>query len=167
VSMSAIVSDVRESVVGLLERPASELTGHQAFKTDQKTLAIWAADCAEHVLPFFEKKHPEDGRPRGAIEACRAWAAAGVFKMGDVRKAALGAHAAARAAKQEDAAAAARAAGHAIATAHVPTHAIGAAAYAIKAAAAHSNDLDDGIVRERDWQLRRLRRIADARRRDG
>ena len=26
--------------------------------TDQKTLAIWAIDCAERVLPFFEEQFP-------------------------------------------------------------------------------------------------------------
>jgi hypothetical protein len=38
-------------------------------------LVFWAADCAEHVLPVFETKYPEDDRPRKAIEAARAWVA--------------------------------------------------------------------------------------------
>lgn len=42
-------------------------------KQEQRSLALWAADCAEHVLPFFEEKHPQDDRPRKAIEAGRAW----------------------------------------------------------------------------------------------
>ena len=42
------------------------------MKQDQRLLALWAADCAEHVLPFFEEKHPQDDRPRKAIEAARA-----------------------------------------------------------------------------------------------
>ena len=154
--LPAIVSDVRKSVVELLNRPVSELVGHQAFKTDQKMLALWAADCAEHVLPYFEAKYPKDDRPRKAIEALRTWVATGVFRIADVRKASLGAHAAAREAEEDDAIAAARAAGQAMATAHVPTHAIGAAVYAIKAAAAHSNNIDDGIIKERNWQLQRL-----------
>ena len=37
-------------------------------KTDHKTLAVWAIDCAEHVLPYFEGKYPEDHRPRNAID---------------------------------------------------------------------------------------------------
>jgi hypothetical protein len=41
---------------------------------DHKLLALWAADCAEHVLLYFEKMCPEDDRPRKAIEAARAWA---------------------------------------------------------------------------------------------
>ena len=34
-------------------------------------LAIW---CARQVLPIFEAKHPDDLRPRSAIEAAEAWA---------------------------------------------------------------------------------------------
>ena len=34
-------------------------------------LAIW---CARQVLPIFEAKHPDDPRPRSAIEAAEAWA---------------------------------------------------------------------------------------------
>lgn len=96
-------------------------------KQDQGLLAIWAADCAERVLPFFEKACPEDVRPRKAIEACRAWAGTGVFRMADIRRASLAAHAAARDVKENNAACfAARAAGQAVATAHVPQHAFGA-----------------------------------------
>jgi hypothetical protein len=32
-------------------------------KTDHKTLAIWAADCAERVLPYFEEKRAVTGTP--------------------------------------------------------------------------------------------------------
>jgi len=39
-----------------------------------RSLALWAADCAERVLPYFEEKYPRDDRPRKAIEAARAWA---------------------------------------------------------------------------------------------
>ena len=41
---------------------------------DHQRLAIWAADCAEHVLPIFEQARPGDDRPRRAIELGRAWA---------------------------------------------------------------------------------------------
>jgi hypothetical protein len=127
-------------------------------KQDQKSLAIWAADCAERVLPFFEKAYPKDDRPRKTIEACRTWVRTGVFKMADIRKAALAAHAAAREAKENDAACfAARAAGQAVATAHVPRHAFGAAYYALKVvAAADSANAGVKIAKELNWQSRRL-----------
>ena len=35
---------------------------------------LFAADCAEHVLPIFGKVRPDDDRPRRAIEAARAFA---------------------------------------------------------------------------------------------
>lgn len=53
--------------------------------------------------------------------------------MAEVRKLSLDSHAAARECKTDPARFAARAAGHAIATWHVPTHAIGVPRYAQKA----------------------------------
>jgi len=41
---------------------------------DHRSLVLWAADCAEHVLPYFEENYSEDDRPRKAIEAGHAWA---------------------------------------------------------------------------------------------
>ena len=157
-----VLYDIRRSVSEILNKPFSEKTHHRVFKPDQKILALWAADCAEHVLPWFEEKHPDDYRPRKAIETCRQWVATGVFRMADIRKASLDAHAAAREAKEEDARAAAHAAGQAVATAHVPTHALGSALYGIRAAAARCGNADDGLIRERDWQLQRLHSLAGA-----
>ena len=128
-------------------------------KTDQKTLAVWAIDCVERVLPYFEEKYPQDNRPRKAIEALQAWINTGVFKMADIRKASLASHAAARDVGEDNAArSAARAAGQAVATAHVPTHSIGAANYALQAIhrATHAADADAAIAKERDWQYQHL-----------
>jgi hypothetical protein len=127
-------------------------------KQDQRLLAIWAADCAEKALPFFEKAYPKDGRPRKAIETCRAWVRTGVFRMADIRKASLDAHAAARKAKENSAARfAARAAGQAVATAHVPQHAFGASFYALKIAATNdSANADAKIAKELKWQTQHL-----------
>lgn len=101
---------------------------------DHRLLAIWAADCAEHVLHLFESAQPSDPRPRRAIELARAWAR-GDIKMSQARDSAGHAQAAARelsgAARH-----AAFAAGQAAAVAHVAAHELGAAAYAIKAARA-------------------------------
>ena len=109
----------------------------QYTKQDQRLMATWAADCAERVLPLFEQAYPEDDRPRKTIEVCRTWVRTGVFKMADIRAASLAAHAAARTAEENTAARfAARGAGQAVATAHVPQHAFGAAYYALKAIAA-------------------------------
>ena len=158
---NAVLYDLRRSVSEILDKPFTERIDHQVFKPDKKILALWAADCAEHVLPYFEDKCPNDDRPRKAIEACRDWARTGVFSMAVIRGASLSAHAAARDAKGDDAACfAAHAAGQAVATAHVPTHALGSSIYGIRAVAAHSGNADDGLIKERDWQLERLREYA-------
>ncbi|MFM6849530.1 MAG: putative immunity protein [Terrabacter sp.] len=121
---------------------------------DHQLLALWAATCAEHVLPLFEREEPTDRRPRQAVEAARAWAA-GEMRMMDAR--ALGGHAMGAARPLRGAARfAAYAAGQAACVGHVPEHDLGAAAYAIKAArAAHPDDPEAGR-RERDWQRDRL-----------
>ena len=115
-----------------------------------RQLANWAADCAEHVQPLFAA-HSRNDRPRGAIEAARAWAKGGI-SVGDARKAAVEAHAAARASADPAATAAARSAGHAAATAHMADHSLGAALYALKAVEATGISSD----RERRRQERRL-----------
>src|SRR5258706_12673848 len=93
-------------------------------KTDHKTLALWAIDCAERVMPYFEEKYPQDHRPRQAIGTINTWLDTGVFKMAVIRKASLDAFAAAREVGGDSPArSAAHAAGQAVATAHVPQHA--------------------------------------------
>ncbi len=122
-------------------------------KIDHKILAVWAIDCAERVLPYFEGKYPEDHRPRNAIETLQTWINTGVFKMAVIRKASLAAHAAAREVGEDNAArSAARAAGQAVATAHVPTHSIGAAIYALQGIhrATNSSDADAAVAKERE-----------------
>jgi hypothetical protein len=132
--------------------------------TDHKTLAVWAIDCAERVLPYFEGQYPKDPRPRKALETLRVWIATGVFKMAVIRKASLDAHAAAREVGDDSPArSAARAAGQAVATAHVPRHAYGAAVYAQQAVfrAADPTKADAAAVKERDWQYRHLRELRE------
>jgi hypothetical protein len=120
---------------------------------DHRSLVLWAAECAERVLPYFEEKHPEDKRPRDALEAGRGLVR-GEVSMSQVRSAALAAHAAARDADGGAARAAARAAGHAAATAHIAGHAPHAANYALRAEALSTGST--AADEERDWQYRRL-----------
>jgi hypothetical protein len=101
---------------------------------DHRVLALWAATCAEHVLPLFGSVQPADPRPRQAIDQIRAWAR-GEITMSQSR--AAGGHAMAAARVLTGAARhAAFAAGQAAVVAHVAAHELGAAAYAIKAARA-------------------------------
>ena len=119
-------------------------------------LAAWSADCAAHVLDLFERDHPDDGRPRRAIDQGHAWAR-GEITMTQAREAAYAAHAAARVAIGA-AREAARAAGHAVATAHMADHELGGAAYAIRAVrAATSVEARDEAGRvECGWQRSQL-----------
>jgi hypothetical protein len=119
---------------------------------DHHRLALWAADCAEHVLPLFEAVRPGDDRPRRAIDLGRAWAR-GEVSWWDARAAGGNANAAARdlrgAARH-----AAYAAGQAAAVGHVAAHELGAAAYAIRAVQA-----DEGMAVGRlecQWQRAQL-----------
>jgi hypothetical protein len=41
---------------------------------NDRNLRLFACDCAERVLPLFEKDHPNDNRPRAAIETARRFA---------------------------------------------------------------------------------------------
>lgn len=123
---------------------------------DHRLLALWAAACAEHVLPLFEAVQPADPRPRRAIEQARAWVR-GEVKMSQARAAAGHANAAASglggAARH-----AAYAAGQAAAVAHVAAHELGAAAYAIKAAraAAPRGEGESAGRQECRWQRAQL-----------
>ncbi|HOU21404.1 MAG TPA: hypothetical protein PKX16_04195 [Kiritimatiellia bacterium] len=123
---------------------------------EHRLLAAWAADCAAHVLHFFEQSRPGDDRPRQAIAQARAWARSEISMM-DARRAACAAHAAARAVSGP-AQAAARAAGHAVAVAHMADHELGGAAYAIRAVRAAMPDSPSGAAGRREcrWQRAQL-----------
>jgi hypothetical protein len=123
---------------------------------DHHLMALWAADCAEHVLHYFEQAQPNDDRPRRAIEMVRAWTRGEVTMM---QSRAAGGHAngAARplvGAPRE----AAHAAGQAGPVAHVAAHDLGAAAYAIRAAraAAPESAREEAGRRECEWQRAQL-----------
>ena len=46
----------------------------RAVEGKDKEIRLFAADCAELVLPIFEKQYPNDDRPRKAIQAVRDYA---------------------------------------------------------------------------------------------
>ncbi|MFN8426703.1 MAG: hypothetical protein U0X87_10670 [Anaerolineales bacterium] len=124
--------------------------------SDHHLLAVWAADCAQHVLHLFESVRQDDPRPRQAIEAARAWARE-ELNMTETR--AIGGHAMAAARKLSGAARhAAFSAGQAAVTAHVAAHELGAAVYAIKAAmaAAVAGQMEEAGRIECEWQRAQL-----------
>jgi hypothetical protein len=106
-----------------------------------RLLVEWAADCVEHVFPLFTEVHPTDTRPSHAIAIAREWAS-GNATVAQARDAASGTHAAARESSDSAAIAVARAVGHAVATAHMADHELGAAAYAIWAVIKSVSNID-------------------------
>ncbi|WP_426130430.1 putative immunity protein [Pararhizobium sp. PWRC1-1] len=127
-------------------------------KDDQVALAVWALDCAERVLPIFERNYPDDERPRNALKVGREWVCTRVFSMPAIRSASLSAHASAKDVKADQAACeAAHAAGQAVATAHVPQHAYGGAYYALRAIIADRPEAAEQFAYdERAWQSAQL-----------
>jgi hypothetical protein len=130
--------------------------GGTLLDDDHHRLAVWAAECAEHVLHHFEAAQPTDDRPRRAIELGRAWAR-GEVPWREARTAGGHANAAARD-LQGAARHAAYAAGQAAAVGHVAAHELGAAAYAIRAvwAAVPDDEREAAGRQECRWQRARL-----------
>jgi hypothetical protein len=132
------------------------VTSPQALsEADRRVVAAWAADCAEHVLGVFEAEAPDDARPRDAIARARAFARGELDAAGEIRRRFVAGRAA-RDVHAPAAAAAATAAAQAAAVAHMGAHALGAAAYAAKAAGLAAPDRPDMISEEIRWQLDRM-----------
>lgn len=155
--------------------------GGSLTDADHRLLALWAAACAEHVLPLFEgsstlsaqrndssptlesltgSRTParNDPRPREAIEMARTWVGGGVPMM-EARAFAGHANAAARDLRGA-ARFAAYAAAQAVAVAHVAAHDLGAAAYAIRAvqASVRADEAERAGRVECEWQRAQLPR---------
>lgn len=124
-------------------------------RTDQQRLVIWAAGCAERVLPLFLRDREGDARPHQAIEAARNWAE-GQVPLSAARGAGSAAHRAARETEDPAAKAAARAAGHAAAAAHAAGHAAHAASYARNAMLLSSDTGEAAGDAELEWQRSQL-----------
>ena len=123
-------------------------------EADRRILAAWAADCAEHVLELFESEAPCDSRPRDAIARARAFARGELGVAEQIRRRFVGGGAA-REVSSPAAVAAARAAGQASAVPHMGAHALGAAAYAARAAGL-ADGRPEAVGDEIHWQLAHL-----------
>ena len=140
---------------------------------NDKTLRLFAADCAEHVLGIYERVCPKDDRPRKAIQAARDFAN-GLIDRNAAHAAANAAHAAANAAYSaysaaEAAYAASYAASYAAANA---AYSAAEAAYsadaayaanaqccrnAYSAASYYADPADAAYAAEKEWQFKRLK----------
>ena len=118
-------------------------------KEQHYQLIKWACDCAEHALHLFGEKIDE--RLINALNVAKEWKQ-GNASVGDARKASLGAIAVANESSNPTAIAVARSVGHAVATAHMADHSLGAALYALKAVKNAGKSVDA----ERKWQNEQL-----------
>ena len=77
----------------------AKMEGKKGWSTRQQIVLV-ACDCAELVLPIYEKKYPDDKRVRNCIEVTRKWAngKATIEEVRQARRAAAAAYAAAYAA---------------------------------------------------------------------
>jgi len=127
------------------KRFIAEHRGGLLTKKQHNQLLQWACHCAQHVLPLYGDQI--DDRLRTALRVAEAWRQ-GNASVGDARKAAVAAHAVARASSNPTAIAVARSVGHAVATVHMADHCLGAAWYALKAA----HHAGKSVLSERTWQ---------------
>ena len=118
---------------------------------------MWAADCAERVLPLFEAEAPDDLRARDGIDRARAYGRGELDSASQIKRRFEAGRAAASAVGPA-AVAAARSAGQASGVAHMGAHALGAAAYAAKAAGLAATDFEAGRAAEVRWQITHLTR---------
>jgi len=124
-------------------------------EADRRLVAAWAADCAERVLGLYEREAPEDGRPRALIARTRAFARGELDTRQEIRRRFAGGVGVGEV-QTPAAAAAARAAGQAVAVCHMGAHALGAAAYAAKAAGLATPDRPGAVDDEIHWQLEHM-----------
>lgn len=118
----------------LFSRESECLQGLKLLIEQQRhrTLVMWALECAKVPLMQFEEKYPYEGRPRTALALCEAWSR-GEIKMPAAKRAILDAHAVAKEINDRVYGALCHAIGHAGATVHVETHALGLPFYELTA----------------------------------
>lgn len=99
---------------------------------NHRTLVMWALDCGQIPLVQFEAKYPDETRPRVCLDLCDDWAR-GKIKMSVAKRAILDSHAVAKEIDDNEYGAICHGIGHAGATVHVGTHAIGLPIYELTA----------------------------------
>ena len=124
---------------------------------NHRTLVMWALDCGENTLAQFEAKYPDERRPRTALDLCNDWSK-GKIKMPAAKRAILDSHAVAKEINDDEYSSLTHAIGHAGATVHVETHALGLVFYELTAIVLkHDKDGYQKPVSEKiDFYRRRL-----------
>lgn len=101
-------------------------------KQKHRTLVMWAFICVEESFEILKENYPNEKRFEEAINLCKEWAK-GKIKMPIAKRALLQVHAIAKEIKTPAHIALCHAIGHACATVHVETHAIGLPIYELSA----------------------------------
>jgi hypothetical protein len=127
------------------KRFIAEHRGGPLKKEQHRQLIKWARECSEHVLPLVDRN--SDMRLLQALQIAREWEN-GTLKTGAAMKASLAAHAVATESSNPVVIAVARSVGHAVATAHMSDHSLGAAIYALKAI----KNANKSVATEKKWQ---------------
>ena len=123
--------------------------GGPLTKDQHHQLIRWARECSEHVLSLIDENI--DKRLINALYVAKEWEKEKAT-VGEARKASVSAHAVAREYSNPIIIAVARSIGHAVATAHMADHSLGAALYALKAVKNAGKSVDA----ERKWQNEQL-----------
>lgn len=130
-------------------------TAQGMTEAERRIVAVWAADCAERVLPLFEAEAPDDDRARDAIARARAFARGELTAAGEIRRRFVAGRAAGSATSPAGVAGA-RSAAQAAGVAHMGAHALGAAAYAARAVELAQPTVPEARADEVRWQLAAL-----------
>jgi len=123
--------------------------GGSLTKDHHHQLMRWAKKCSEHLLSLIDENI--DQPLIYALFVAKEWEKEKVT-VGEARNASVSAHALARESSNPIIIAVARSIGHAIATAHMADHSLGAALYALKAVKIAGQSVDA----ERKWQNKQL-----------
>jgi hypothetical protein len=126
--------------------------GGPLTRENHRQLMQLARKCSEHVLSLPGAE--VDKRLVHALHVAEEWENDRV-PTGDATKASLGAHAVARESSTPVAIAVARSVGHAVATAHMADHAMGAALYALRAVQHAGKSVEE----ESAWQHEQLQSL--------
>ena len=131
------------------KRFVAEHRGGPLGRKQHHQLIKWACGCTEHVLYLLDGKI--DKRLENALRVAMEWKQ-GNASVGDARRASLDAIALAHESPDQTEIAVARSAGHAVATAHMADHSLGAALYALRAV----KNAGKSVSAERRWQDEQL-----------
>lgn len=127
-------------------------------KTNQVELAKWSLIIAKHILDMAGMDYHSAEEIVNGFEINEMWQV-GKARMHDIRQAAFQIHKLARESSSEINKTALRVAGHAVASGHMKEHAMVASDYAIKVInMLYTNDFD-AVTKEREWQLKELRKF--------